>query len=156
QTLELGREMSFLPKADIAHGFAGRKCDEPKANARSVPYRTMKCLAELRADRSADEHDLARRSGLKNLPVCARRLDEWQFLANNAPQSPVFKACKEPGVDVRLFGCRNDPERERPNRSATPHQFTGIDGDLAATADHDDTAIVGQKLRVVGEIHVSE
>ena len=48
--------------------------------------------------------DLAGRSGFKDLFVRARRLDQWQFLANNGPQSAVFEACKEPGVDVHLFG----------------------------------------------------
>src|SRR5215472_17179898 len=70
---------------------------------------------------SADKHDLASRSWLKNLLVRARRLGQRQFLANNGPQTAIFEACKEPGVDVRLFGRRNDPERERPNRSATRH-----------------------------------
>ena len=76
----------------------------------------------------------------------ARRVCQGQFLAHNWPQRPIFEARKEPGVDVRLFGRCNGPERERPNRSAAPHQLTGIDGDLAATADHDDAAIVGKVL----------
>ena len=37
-----------------------------------------------------------------------------------------------------------------------PHQLTRIDSDLTATTDHDDTAIIGQKFRVVGEVHVRE
>ena len=90
------------------------------------------------------EHDLAGRSGLNDLLVRARGLGEWQYLANNGPQSAVFEACKEPGADVCLFGRCDGPERERANRSAARHQLTGIDGDLAATADHDDAAIVGQ------------
>jgi hypothetical protein len=32
--------------------------------------------------------------------VCARRLGEWQFLANDGAQGAVFKARKEPGVDI--------------------------------------------------------
>jgi hypothetical protein len=48
--------------------------------------------------------DLAGRSGFKDLFVRAPRLDQWQFLANNGPQSAVFEACKEPGVDVHVFG----------------------------------------------------
>ena len=108
------------------------------------------------APRSADEHDLAGRSGLKDLLVRARRLGEWQFLANYGAQGAVFETCKDPGVDVRLFGRRNSPEREPANRSAAPHQLTGIDGDLAATADHDDAAIIGQKFGVVGEVYVGE
>src|SRR5262249_46241016 len=108
------------------------------------------------AHRLADEHDLAGRAGLKDLLVRARRLGEWQYLANNWPQSAVCEACKDPGVDVRLFGCCNGPQRERANRSTARHQFTGVDGDLAATADHDDAAIIGQEFRVVREIHVGE
>ena len=42
------------------------------------------------------------------------------------------------------------------NRSAAPHQLTRIDGNLTATADHDDAAIIGQKLRVMDEVHVGE
>src|SRR6201993_1421098 len=55
------------------------------------------------AHRLADEHDLAGRPGLKDLLVRAPRLGEWQYLANNGPQSAVCETCKEPGVDVRLF-----------------------------------------------------
>ena len=68
------------------------------------------------AHRLADEHDLAGRSGLKDLLVCARGLGEWQYLANNGPQSAVFETGKEPGVDVHLFGRCNVPERECANR----------------------------------------
>ena len=51
----------------------------------------------------------------------ARGLSEWQSLPNDGAQSAIFEACKEPGVDVRLFlGC-NASERERTNRSAAPH-----------------------------------
>ena len=75
--------------------------------------------------------------------------NDTKLLANNGPQGTVFEARKQAGVDVRLFGRCDGPERERANRSATPHQLTGIDGDLATTADHDDTAIVGQKFRVI-------
>ena len=40
---------------------------------------------------SADEHDLAGRSGFKDLLVCARRVGEWQFLANHGAQGAVFE-----------------------------------------------------------------
>ena len=70
-------------------------------------------LPELRRYRSADEHDLAGRSGLEDFLVRARCVGEWQFLTNNGSQSAVFEACKEPGVDVRLFLRCNAPERER-------------------------------------------
>jgi hypothetical protein len=63
----------------------------------------------------------------------------------------VFEACKEPGVDVRLLGRCNGPERDRANRSTALHQLTGIDGDLAAAADHDDAAIVGQNAKALIE-----
>ena len=86
----------------------------------------------------------------------ARRLGEWQYLSNNGPQSAVFEASKDSRVDLGLFGWRNAPERERTNRRASPHQLTRIDGNLTATADHNDAAIIGQKFRVVGEIHVGE
>jgi hypothetical protein len=75
-----------------------------------------------------------------------RRLGEWQYLANNGPQSAVFEACKEPGVDVRLFRRCNGPERERANRSTARHQFTGVDADLAATDDHDDVALLAKSF----------
>jgi hypothetical protein len=61
------------------------------------------------------EHNLAGRSRLKDLLVCARGLGEWQYLANNGPQSAVFEACKEPGVDVCFFGRGDGPERECAN-----------------------------------------
>src|SRR6516165_8365670 len=37
-----------------------------------------------------------------------------------------------------------------------PISSRGVDSDLAATADHDDSAIAGQKFCVVGQIHVRE
>ena len=67
------------------------------------------------AHRSAGEHDLAGRSWLENLLVRAHRIGEQQFLADNGPQGTVFEARKQPGVDVRLFGRCNGPERERAN-----------------------------------------
>src|SRR3974390_1845715 len=98
--------MSALPpKADIAlHRSECPLC----AKSRHSAVRRNTSL-------SADEHDLAGRPWLKNLLVCARGLGERQFLANNGPQTAIFEACKEPGVDVRLFGRRNDPECKRPN-----------------------------------------
>ena len=108
------------------------------------------------AHQSAGQHDLAGRSWLKNLLVRAYRIGEQQFLADNRPQGTVFEAREQPGVDLRLFGRGNGPEGKRANRSAAPHQLTGIDGDLATTADHDDSTIVGQKFRVMGEVHVRE
>jgi hypothetical protein len=85
-------DVRFVPKADIAH---------------------RKTTGIMHG--SADEHDLAGRSGLKNLSVRASRFDEWQYFANNGAQSTVFKAGKEPGMDLHLFGCCNGPERERAN-----------------------------------------
>ena len=132
QTFRSAIVMSALPpKADIRRHDAANL---HRADALLLP----------KTDRLNCEHDLAGRSGLKDLLVRARCLGEWQFFANNGPQSAVFEACKEPGVDVRLFLRCNGPERERANRSAAPHQLTRIDGDLAATADHDDAAIIGQ------------
>jgi len=34
--------------------------------------------------------------------VCARRVGEWQFLANDGAQGAVFETGKNPGVDVRF------------------------------------------------------
>jgi hypothetical protein len=48
-------------------------------------------LPELRRYRSADEHDLAGRSGLEDFLVRARCVGEWQFLTNNGSQSAVFE-----------------------------------------------------------------
>ena len=63
-----------------------------------------RCAVGLRWSKlSADEHDLADRSGFKDLLVCARRVGERQFLANDGAQSAVFETGKNPGVDVRLF-----------------------------------------------------
>src|SRR5262249_51853421 len=84
--------------------------------------------------RSAGEHDLASRSGLEDLLVRARYLDQWQFAANNGTQSPIFQASKQARMDVRLFFRCNTPERECTNRRAAPHQLTRIDGNLTATA----------------------
>jgi hypothetical protein len=52
---------------------------------------------------SANEHDLASRSGFKDLLVCPRRVGEWQFFANHGAQGSVFETGKNPGVDVRLL-----------------------------------------------------
>jgi hypothetical protein len=93
-----------------------------------------RCAVGLRWSKlSADEHDLAGRSGFKDLLVCARRVGEWQFLANHGAQGSVFETGKNPGVDIRLFSRCNSLQREPANRGATP-QLTGIDRDLAATA----------------------
>jgi hypothetical protein len=51
-------------------------------------------------DFSADEHDVVGRTGFKDLLVCARRVGEWQFLANDGAQGAVFEPGKNPGVDV--------------------------------------------------------
>ena len=72
-------------------------------------------MGDYAAHRSADEHDLAGRSGLKNLSVCARCFGQWQYLADNGAQSAVFEACKEPGVNVRLLGRCNAPQRKGAN-----------------------------------------
>src|SRR5215475_2878113 len=100
--------------------------------------------AKDQTDLSNCEHNLAGRSGLKDLLVRARGLGEWQYFANNGPQRAVFEPCKKSSVDVCLFGRCDGPESEGVNRSAARHQLTGIDSNLAATADHDDAAIVGQ------------
>jgi hypothetical protein len=52
---------------------------------------------------SANQSDLAGRSGLENLLVGAGRTGERQFLANDWAQRAVLKAGKNPSVDVRLF-----------------------------------------------------
>jgi hypothetical protein len=88
--------------------------------------------------------------------MCTRRIGEWQFLANHGTQGAVFETGKNPGVDVRLFSWCNSPQREPANRGAAPHQLTGIDGDLAATPDHDDAPVVRQKFCVVREVYVCE
>jgi hypothetical protein len=54
-------------------------------------------MGDYAAHGSEDEHDLAGRSGLKNLSVCASRFGEWQYLANNGAQSAVFEAHKAAG-----------------------------------------------------------
>jgi hypothetical protein len=48
--------------------------------------------------------------------MSAGGLGEWQYLANNGPQTAFFEACKEPGVDLRLFGRCDGPERERESK----------------------------------------
>ena len=63
-----------------------------------------------KTDRLNCEHNLASRSRLNELFMCARGLGEWQYLANNGPQSAVHKACKESGVDVCLFGRCDGPK----------------------------------------------
>jgi hypothetical protein len=75
--------------------------------------------------------------------VRAGCFSKWQFLANDGAQSAVFEAGKDPSMDISLLGRCDSPQREPANRSAGSHQLTGIDGDLAATADHDDAAIPG-------------
>jgi hypothetical protein len=90
----LSGNVRFVPKADIAH---------------------RKATGDCAAHGSADEHDLAGRSGLKNLSVRASCFGEWQYFANNGAQSAVFETCKEPGMDLRLFGRCNGPQRERAN-----------------------------------------
>ncbi len=51
------------------------------SDVRKVPWAARRYTAP----RSADEHHLAGRSGLKDLLVRARRLGERQFLANYGP-----------------------------------------------------------------------
>jgi hypothetical protein len=66
--------------------------------------RTRICVnVKASANQSANEHDLAGRSGLENLLVGAGRIGERQFLANDWAQRAVLKAGKNPSVDVRLF-----------------------------------------------------
>ena len=89
--------------------------------------------------------------------MCARAASaSGTSLPTTGRKVPFSRARKEPGVDVRLFGRCNGPECKRANRSTTRHQLTRIDGDLATIADHNHAAIIGQKLRVVGEIYVGE
>src|SRR5438105_2155992 len=96
--------------------------------------------------RSADENDLAGGPGFNDLFMRARRLGEWHFRAHDRAQRAVFQARQEPGVDVGFFDWRDGPQRESANRGAARHELTRIDGDLAATANDDHTAIIGQKL----------
>ena len=79
--------------------------DAEKADALLLP----------KTDRLNCENNLAGRSGLKDLLVCSRGLGEWQYLADNGPQSAVLEACKESGVDVCLFRRCDSPEGEGTN-----------------------------------------
>jgi hypothetical protein len=85
---------------------------QPHVATRRRPLQMLAAKAAgqiLVADRSANEHDLAGRSGFKNLLVRAGCFGEWQFLADDRAQSAVFEAGKDPGVNVCLFGRRNSP-----------------------------------------------
>ena len=113
-----------------------------------------------RIEFSLDENDELAMPSLVMHPDTVTRLEpatpDQQARSNDGAQSAVFEACKNPSMNVRLFLRCNAPKRERTDRSATTHQLTRIYGDLTATADYDDAAIIGQKFRIVGEVYVGE
>ena len=55
-----------------------------------------------------------------------RHFGEWQFLADDGAQRAVFEACKEPGVDVRLFLRCNAPERNARIEARRPISSRGL------------------------------
>ena len=97
----------------LDHCYAGeRYATWPRAVAQAAKTLCRGHIVEL-LSRLAD---LTGRSRFKDLLVRARRLSERQFLAGDGTQGAVFKAGKEPGVDVRFFSRCNSPQREPANR----------------------------------------
>jgi hypothetical protein len=102
------------------------QCLRFPANGNSIalwPLWTDMVFGRPKADplSSAGEHDLAGSSGFENFLVGARRLSNWQILANDGTQSAVFETGENPSMDVCLFGRGNSPQGESPNRGAAPH-----------------------------------
>ena len=110
------RDVRYGPKADIA---GNEPAEAPLLGA-------LRLLSSTQTDRLNCEHNLAGRSGLKDLLVRTRGCSEWQYLANNEPQSAVFETCNEPGVDVCLFGRCDGPERECANRARRDISSRGL------------------------------
>jgi hypothetical protein len=72
-----------VPEADIAVGEPAQPTIAGRRESRRSPLP--------KTDRLNCENNLAGRSGLKDLLVCSRGLGEWQYLADNGPQSAYLE-----------------------------------------------------------------
>src|SRR5712691_12207116 len=95
-------------------------------------------------------------AGFEYFFVGAHGFGERQLLTDDRAERPVGEAGGDPGVNFVFFRGSNTPQRESADGSAASHEFSRIDGDLAAVADDDDAASRGEELQVVGKVHVGE
>src|SRR5260370_41696890 len=68
----------------------------------------------------------------------------------------VLKAGDECGVKLRDLRGLRGPQREGMHGSAPHHQIARSDGDVAAAADHHDTALQSKELEIAAKIDVGE
>ena len=71
-------------------------------------------------------------------------LRQRQLFAHDGSQVAVLKAGEESGMNLPLFGLGDPPQGKGVNGCAASHQVTRRDRNIAATADHDNTAMLGK------------
>src|SRR5262249_54057946 len=103
-----------------------------------------------------DEDDFAGGTWRHDFFVRAGCLGQRDFFADDGPQSAIFEACTNAGVNFGALSIRDRPESKSSNGSATEHQVPRVDGHFAAAADDDDAAERTQQLEVVTEIHIGK
>jgi hypothetical protein len=118
--------------------------------------RKQSCFRPADVLSSADEGDFAVGAAFENFLVRTSGFSERQLFPHNRTKSAVLEPSDETGVDFPVFFRCDAPQREGTHGGAAGHELARIDGDLAAIADDDDAATLGQELQVVRQIYVSE
>src|SRR5229473_838543 len=103
-----------------------------------------------------DEDDFADGAGLHYFFVGAGGFGERDLFADHRLERAVLEAANECGVNLRDLRGLRGPQCEGMNGSAPHHQIARSDGDVAATADHHDTALQSKELEIAAKIHVGE
>src|SRR5713101_8126049 len=105
---------------------------------------------------SGDQDDFADGAGLHYFFVGAGGLAERDLFADHRLQRAVLESGNECGVNLRDLRGLRGPQREGMHGSAPHHQIARSDGDVAAAADHHDTALQSKELEIAAKIDVGE